>query len=400
MKNAVKLAVVGCGGISKAHVRGYADLFSRGCREFEVTACCDINEVNANTRAEEIAAFQGTPPQVFTDVDAMIQAEVAEAADVCLPHAFHHTVGVQLLENGLHAMIEKPLGLTVKASKRLIEAADTHERVLATGENVRRYLSSRAFTWAITEEKMMGDILLANIQSLDYRPSTYESPAAKWRGIKLLSGGGMIMDSGAHFADMVQVLFGEVDEVYCTMDTHTPRLIKGAPIVGDVQADVEDTWHAVIRFTSGLHVLWTYSRALHETGYKTATYYGSMGTIRDLGFPFHPFQGGGTLTLSDQSTVSNEEIQQAYMESLTEEEKDKYFPYGTTDGFAIEVWDFVNAIANGRKPEMDGHDGLRAKALCECCYESATIGAPVKFTDVLKGKVNTYQKPIDEFWKL
>jgi predicted dehydrogenase len=70
------------------------------------------------------------------------------------------------------------------------------------------------------------------------------------------------------------------------------------------------------------------------------------------------------------------------------------------DGFAIEVWDFVDSIATGRKPEMDGYDGLRAKALCECCYESATLGRPVRFADVLEGRIDAYQKPINEFWEL
>ncbi len=400
MANPIKLALVGCGGISGAHVKGYQDLMSRGCEEFQVTACCDINPESAEGRAREIADFQGTKPQVFTDVDALLEAQVADAADVCLPHCFHHTIGVRLLEGGMHAMIEKPLGLTVKASKKLIKTATEHHRVLATGENIRRYLTARACTWAIKQKGLIGDVRLVNVQSINYRPFDYTNPAAKWRGIKVLTGGGMIMDSGAHFTDMIQVLFGNVDEVYCTMETYDTRLIEDAPVVGAAPADVEDTWHAVIRFKSGLHVTWTYSRALYEDNHRVATYYGSEGTFYDLGFPFHPFQGGGNAVLSNGLTISSEQIQADYMENLTAAEKDILFPYGSTDGFAIEVWDFVNAIATGRPPEMDGAAGLRAKALCECCYESATAGKPIKFDAVLAGDVNAYQKPIDEFWKL
>ena len=131
-----------------------------------------------------------------------------------------------------------------------------------------------------------------------------------------------------------------------------------------------------------------------------AHYYGSAGAMSDLGFPFHPFQGGGTAILADGTVVSNEEIQAEYMASLTDEERERIFPYGVTDGFAVEVWDFVNAISTGRKPEMDGYDGLRAKALCECCYESATAGQPVKFADVLEGRIDAYQRPIDAYWDI
>lgn len=400
MANAVKLALVGCGGISSAHVKGYADLFRRGCEEFVVTACCDPNLANAETRADEIAALQETRPAVFGSVDDLVRSGVAEAADVCVPHCFHHSVAIPLMEGGLHVMVEKPMGLTVKATKRIIEAAEKQSRVLAYGENIRRYLTARACEWAINDWRLIGDMCLVTLNSVKRQPFDYDNPAFKWRGLKLLTGGGMIMDSGAHLADMVQVLFGEVDEVSCTMQAYDNRLIVGAPIIGDAPADVEDTWHAVIRFKSGLHLTWTYSRTLQSEGQTFAYYYGSAGMMRDLGFAFHPFQGGGVALLGDGSTVGSDRIQLEYLMSLTDAQKAALFPYGSTDGFAIEVWDFVNAIATGRKPEMDGNDGLRAKTLSEACYESAVAGAPVKFDDVLAGRIDAYQKPIDEFWSI
>lgn len=400
MADPVKLAMIGCGLVSSMHVDGYSDLFKRGCKEFRVTACCDPNEENAKTRAKKIAEFQDSEPEVFTDIDALLRSGVAEAADICVPHCFHLSTAIPLLEKGLHVLLEKPVGITVKASRKLINAAEKNGRILATAENCRRYLTARSLEWAINKKRLIGDVLLVNVQSINYAPFDYNNPAFKWRGLKLLTGGGMIMDSGAHFTDMVQVLFGEVDEVYCTINTHDTSLIRNAPIVGDAQVDVEDTWHAVIRFKSGLHVVWTYSRSLCDKELRIGNYYGSKGTIKDLGFVFHPFQGGGSAVLADGTTVSSEQIQSEYMNSLTDDEKARLFPYGSTDGFAIEVWDFVNAISTGRKPEMDGNDGLYAKALCECCYESAFAGKPIKFTDVLEGKVSEYQKPIDNFWKI
>jgi predicted dehydrogenase len=381
-------------------VRGYKDLHDRGCREFVVVACCDVRAENAVVRADEIAEFQGFRPNVFTDVQDLIQAGTAQAADICVPHCFHHSVAIPLLEGGVHTMIEKPLGITIKASQRIIEAAERNDRVLATGENVRRDLTARSCTWAINERRLIGDVRLVTIQAVNHAPFDFSRSAAKWRGIKLLTGGGMIMDSGAHFADMIQVLFGEPDEVYCTMASYDGRVIEDAPVVGSVPADVEDTWHAVIRFKGGQTVAWTYSRSLYTDNLRQASYYGSAGTMQDLGFPFHPFQGGGTGLLADGSTVTSEDIQADYVSSLPEVEKAQRLPYGATDGFAIEVWDFVNAIASGRKPEMDGMDGLRAKALCESCYESATVGKPVRYADVLEGRIDAYQAPIDAYWDL
>jgi predicted dehydrogenase len=396
----VRLALVGCGGISGAHVAGYKDLFERGCREFVVTACCDVREESAQKRAQEIAAFQGSTPAVFTSQDEMLKAGLAEAADVCVPHCFHHSSAIPLLNAGLHVMVEKPIGITVKASQKIIAAAQQNNRVLATAENIRRYLTARSCAWAINQQHLIGDIRLVNAQSIAHNLFDYDNPAMKWRGVKLLTGGGMIMDSGAHFADMVEVLFGDVDEVNCTFHTYDNRPIKDAPIIGDTYADVEDTWHAVIRFKSGLDIVWVHSRSLYGEAVNTANYYGSTGTMQALGYAFHPFQNGGTAILADGTAITNEQIQASYLASLTEEEKARLFPYGSTDGFAIEVWDFVNALRTGRKPEMDGFDGLRAKALCECCYESSVAGKPVKFDDVISGKIDAFQKPINDYWKI
>jgi predicted dehydrogenase len=400
MSGVVRLALVGCGGISRAHVRGYKDLYDRGCREFEITACCDVQAESAGTRAQEIAEFQGFKPGVCTDVQDLIRAGVADAADICVPHCFHHGVAIPLLSAGIHAMIEKPLGVTIKASRRIIEAAERQGCVLATGENVRRDLAARSCAWAINERHLIGDVRLVTIQAVHFRPFDFSHPAAKWRGIKLLTGGGMIMDSGAHFADMIQVLFGEPDQVHCSMASYDTRVIADAPVVGSVPADVEDTWHALIQFKSGPMVTWTYSRSLYAENVRQASYYGSAGTMQDLGFPFHPFQGGGTCILADGTEVSSEEIQTDYLASLSDDEKARLFPYGATDGFAVEVWDFVNAISTSRRPEMDGYDGLRAKALCESCYESSVLGQPVQYTDVLEGRISTYQAPIDAYWGL
>ena len=398
--NPVRLALIGCGGISGAHVNGYKALFERGCREFIVTACCDVREQSARRRAQEIAAFQGSEPALFTDQTAMVKAGIADAADVCLPHCFHHSSAIPLLNEGLHVMVEKPIGITVKATRQIIESADKNGRVLATAENIRRYLTTRACAWAITEQHLIGEMRLVNVQSINYSQFDYTNPAMKWRGVKLLTGGGMIMDSGAHFTDMMQLLFGEVDEVYCTLNSYDHRPILDAPVIGNTTADVEDTWHAIIRFTSGLHVLWTHSRSLYGEAVSTANYYGSRGTMRALGFAFHPFQNGGTAVLADGTEVSNESLQADYMASLTEDEKNRLFPYGSTDGFAVEVWDFVNSIRTGQKPEMDGMAGLRAKVLCEACYESGMAGKPVKYNDVLNGTVDLYQRPINEYWKI
>jgi len=398
MSEPTQLAFVGCGGIAGQHLKGYADLYKAGCRDFEYVACCDVNEANARQRAKDVADVQGKEPQVFTSVEDLIASGVAEAADLCLPHWLHHTLGIQCLEGGLHTIVEKPIGITVKATRRIVEAAEKAGKIAAVAEQIRRFQAPRAFRWAIAEKKIIGDVHMVFSRQLMDSALNFDDYKFKWRGIKLLTGGGMIMDSGAHYADMMRYLFGPLDEAYCHTWSLDKRIIKDAPVVGDVPADVEDTWHAQLRFKSGVQATWIYGRSFHTSMDKAARYYGSEGTIIDDKIVFHPFQGGGTVSLRNGTEMTTEDVVKEYMASLSKDEKDRLFPYGVTSGFAVQTWDFVDAIRTGRKPEMDGMEGLLSKAICETCYESAHCGAVVKYDDVVSGAVCAFQKPVDEYW--
>jgi len=399
MSDPVRLALVGCGWIAESHITAYADLMQRGCREFLVTACCDVAREKAARSADAIAAFQGRRPEVFVQPEQLAAARVADAADICVPHCFHHSVAVSLLEAGLHVMVEKPMGITIRAGQRILGAAERHRRILATAENIRRTPGSRAAAWAV-HSGLIGKPLSGHAHVITRGLTDYDDPKFKWRGVKLLTGGGMLIDTGVHFTDMMLHLFGEPDDVFCIMRTHDQRIIRGAPLVGDTHADVEDEFFAAVRFHSGMLLTFAWSRVCPGEGRRFGSYYGTHGVLEDKGFPFKPFDRAGELIQANGAKMSLQELQDAHRKALSEEEHSRLFPLGATDGFSVEVWDFVNAITAGRRPDIDGWDGQKAKALSIACYESATLGQPIKYADILNGRVRTYQTPIDEFWKL
>lgn len=399
MAEKVRLAIVGCGGIAGAHLMGYEALVQRGCDGFKIVATCDTNGVNAEKFADKIQGFTGKRPTPYGDLGEMLAKEKVDGADICTPHCFHHANAIACLEAGVNVMVEKPIGITVKASRKIIEAGKKAGKIVATAENVRRYLPARAMEWAINKAGMIGVPRMFFVQSIGLTPFPVDNPPMKWRAFKLLTGGGMIMDSGAHFTDMMLYLFGDVDEVVCQMKTYDAPEVE-APVLGKGTLDVEDSWIIMLKFKNGVMGTWAWSRTAPGHGITEGIYYGSKGSMKDLGFVFHTFQSGAELKLADGSTKSREEIEVEYLMQLDNAERARLFPFGITEGFGVEVWDFVDSIANNRRPDLDGMDGLRAKALCEACYESATIGQPVKFQDVVDGKVCTYQKPIDEYWKI
>jgi predicted dehydrogenase len=61
---------------------------------------------------------------------------------------------------------------------------------------------------------------------------------------------------------------------------------------------------------------------------------------------------------------------------------------------AIETADFLDAITEGRAPEVDAEQGLRSVAVVMALLESAASGQPVGVSDVLRGKVDGFQRSV------
>lgn len=405
MSDKVQLAIVGTGGIAGAHLNGYRALLDAGYDRFEIAGLCDVNEDRRNAFAAQVKELFGTSPKHFSSVEEMVGADSGiQAADICTPHAFHHTAAIPCLEGGIHVMVEKPCGITVKANDLIIDAGKKAGRIVAVAEQVRRGLKARAMNWAINDVRMIGDVQFFNIQGFshwDFNAENYKGAYAwQWRLLKLLTGGGMVFDAGAHFTDMMRYLFGDVDEVTCTMHTFQSVTLD-SPELGPQPMDVEDTWFSTIKFVSGL--VGNYSWSFSAVGESVATqiFYGSEGSARDRGGWMHPFQNGGDLQFADGSTKKYEEIEVEYRAQLDDATRDKLFPHGVENDVALECWDFVDSIDTGREPEIDGVTAKKAKCVCLALYESSAAGGkPIKVADVFDSKVSAYQAPINEYWKI
>jgi UDP-N-acetyl-2-amino-2-deoxyglucuronate dehydrogenase len=397
-----RLAIVGAGGIARgAHLRGLHALKAAGRDLCEVVAVCDTVAENANLAAERTKQLGLGDPRVYTSWEQMLRDGVADAVDICLPHGLHHVAGIAALEAGLHVFCEKPYTVSIKTGRALAEAADRAGKVLATGVCHRRMPGQRAVHWAINQAKLIGDPRLFFASYTQYRPPaapTQLSAAARWRRDRVMGGGAGVIDSGFHFLDTIRYFFGEVERVYAELRSPTAGR-------DGILADRENTAVVTFSFKSGVVGTWSWSFAVpgHET--RNIVLYGSEGSIEDTGYSdrfviYHLFMGPGELRRHDGKYLSMSEMQRDMRQALGAEQVERLFPGGVTDHFGIELWDFLDAVQSGRKPEVDGWDGLRTLALVESIYESALTGQAIGTEDVLSGKVGQgWQGEIDAHWE-
>ena len=397
MSQPVRMAIIGCGGMAGGHLGAYLRIREKEPDKVKLVAMCDPVEERAANFAKKVEEVTGESPSVYTDVDEMLAKENLDGADICTPHAYHHINGIACLEAGVNVIIEKPFGVTIKASKVIIEAAKRNGKIAATAENIRRGLSQRTAWWLINEKGMLGEMRMFFAQHASWRKTDPSSPW-HWRLSRMLGGGGMVMDSGAHFCDTIRYLFGDVDTVYAKVTSwEDKKVTKNGEIVRD---ETEDTWIANITFKSGMTGVWSCTWAAPGHSFTHVVYYGSEGCLLDHGDVFHGPFGNGEVILKDGTKYPMEDLQKQFLEELGEEGRNRLFPHGFMDGVTLECYDFLDAIQNDRPPEVDGETGMKAKAICEAIFESSFLGCAVKYDDVLEGKIEFYQKPINEYWRI
>ena len=120
----IKLAIVGCGGMGTRHLYGLRELTRSPFCNVELVALCDIKRENAELAASEAERLLGVQPEIFTDLEVMAhQVSDLAAVDIVTDPSVHHRVACEAMDLGLHVMVEKPMAITVKACRKMIEAS-------------------------------------------------------------------------------------------------------------------------------------------------------------------------------------------------------------------------------------------------------------------------------------
>lgn len=122
----IRAGVVGAGHMGQYHILALAEL----PWEVELVGVADADPA----RARRVAEIYGI--QVFPDHRAL--AAHVDVATVAVPTARHFEVSRDLLDAGVHVLVEKPLTPTLEEAKELFRVARARNRVLHVG-HVERF---------------------------------------------------------------------------------------------------------------------------------------------------------------------------------------------------------------------------------------------------------------------
>jgi predicted dehydrogenase len=123
-----RVAVVGTGGISRAHARGWL-----GTGVCDLIAGVDIRPESVAKFAEEFSVLAQ-----YTDYQQMLERERPDIVSVCTWHGTHPDVTIAAAQAGVKAVLcEKPMAVSLGAADAMLDACARSGTLLAIGHHSR-----------------------------------------------------------------------------------------------------------------------------------------------------------------------------------------------------------------------------------------------------------------------
>jgi myo-inositol 2-dehydrogenase/D-chiro-inositol 1-dehydrogenase len=337
---AVRVGLIGYGAWGRHHARAIAAV-----PEAELTAICARS-------AENAAAARADHPHatIYSNYQELLGREDLELCDVVLPSDLHYDVSRAVLESGRHLLLEKPMTLSIRHGRELIELAQTRGRVLAIGHELR--LSS---LWGKVKELVdagaIGEPLYALIE-LWRRP--YRLGSGGWR-YDIDRVGSWILEEPIHFFDLARwYMSGAGDPVSVYARANGKRADH---------PELHDNFSAIVNFPGGRYAVITQTLAAWEH-HQTAKLTGTDGAIWASwsGAMDRTFEPSFNLKLQTGDTLSDVPIEK---------------PSGEVYELVDQVAAVVRAVRDGTPVPCTGEDALWSVAMCLKATQSIESGQPV-----------------------
>lgn len=190
MNRPVRIAVIGCGGIANgAHLPAYAE--NKDCK---IAAVVDIVEERARAAREKYGA-----EVCFTDYKELLKWNLFDAVSICTPNVLHDAMAIDCLKAGKDVLCEKPAAMRSELVAEMQKNAHETGRILNIGVCMR-------FNDAVNEiKKLIDSGRLGKVYHVNcsFRAFRCIPGLGGWFTDKAQSGGGVLIDWGIHFLDLI-----------------------------------------------------------------------------------------------------------------------------------------------------------------------------------------------------
>lgn len=335
--NRIRFAIVGCGVIAARHVihiQAYGQL----------VAVCDVV-------ADKALSFAGKyrVPCYFT-IDDLLAGETAiDVVVICTPNDLHADQSVQVLQKGIHVLVEKPMALSVTDCERMMQAAERSGKQLFTVMQNRFNPPVQAVK-KILDTEGFGQLYGMQLTCFWNRDQQYYQ-TSDWRGTRLQDGG-VLFTQFSHFVDLMYWYFGEVQTILALTENLAHRNVS----------EIDDCGAVVLQFRNGMIGTIHYSvNSFQQNREGSLTISGEKGMVKI---------GGAYLNTIGYASFRDLALEQLPAGSGANE-------YGTYQGSMSnhdKVYEsLVNTLQNGTPYYTSSRDGLKTVEIIEKIYRAANL---------------------------
>lgn len=340
------IAVIGCGRIANmAHFPALAKMDN-----VRVKYACDI----IKEKAEKIKAEYPFVENVITDYKEALADSEVDAVFVLTPNYAHYEITMDALKAGKDVMCEKPVTVNYDLSCEMAKEAEKQGRILNIGV-CNRYNKSVEMLEELNRQNRFGNIyhIYCSFRSFRDIPGLGGPFTTKSQ-----SGGGVLIDWGIHFMDLILYILGNAKIKNVTCDAYSEmaknmKEYKYKSMWAEDTADIENGTNDVDDFVTG------YIR----TDKTSISFNGAWAQNIDKADMFIDFLGdkaGARLTYGGKFEIYDGET----LETITPE-------YEIPNMYLCEDNAFVDSITTRVKNRNNIENILESMKLLNSLYESS-----------------------------
>lgn len=352
----IRIALVGCGRISRNHIQAIALHNERA----ELVALCDTHQDRLDNAQQLVSKVgQENPvaakcPKQFIGYENLLSAVKLGQIHVDLvvlttPSGLHPAQAIAAAEIGINVCTEKPMATSWEDGIAMVKACDNagvrlfvvkQNRFNSTLQLVKRQLQSGRF----------GQLAMVTVNVFWQRPQSYYDQD-NWRGTWEMDGGAL-MNQASHYIDLLAWLVGPVESLSASIAT------LGRKIEAEDTAAMQLRWRNGALGTMAVTML-TYPKNLEGS----ITLLGETGTVKI---------GGPAVNQIEHWTFSDQRPDDSKVEEAS---------YQTTNvyGFGHPLYyaNMLDALQGKAEALCDGREGLHSLELLAGAYLSAKTGRTV-----------------------
>ncbi len=359
LKPPISIAIVGCGRISRNHVKAISTLCNKG----KLVALVDIDENNKEELLEYINELKLDIPdeKLFENIASFssydeflgnVKLGILSVDLVVLttPSGLHSKQTIQAAELGINVCTEKPMATNWADGIKMHDACErSGVKLFVVKQN--RFNPTLQLLKKQVEIGRFGKLALVTVNVFWQRPQSYYD-SANWRGT-LKYDGGALMNQASHYIDLLDWIVGPVQSVFANVAT------LGRNIEAEDTASLQLRWKDGALGTMAVTML-TYPKNLEGS----ITILGDSGTVKIGGTSVNKLE---TWEFDTQS--EDDDLAQNISYETTSVYGHGHKPY---------YENMIQALMGEGIPICDSNEGLKSLELLTAAYSSAKSNRLVK----------------------